>query len=218
MGNKIRHIIGINDISYINNRHIDICNDVDIDICNDVDVDICNDVDIDICNDNDNKLPNEIWNIIFRFLSYNDLVNLLILGNSNKLNNSWLKFNRYTLLNFIDKESRMYWNSVYLGHIKRYLNAELNMIKGAIETYGIIQIIGNDLGVVNYSDFGCYFNMKKTEKHIVDISDRINNISDSNYFKIENIYLDIINFENQKAIDVIIKNFRNLSAKCLDLD
>ena len=60
--------------------------------------------------------------------------------------------------------------------------------------------------------------MKKTEKHIVDISDRINNISDSNYFKIENIYLDIINFENQKAIDVIIKNFRNLSAKCLDLD
>jgi hypothetical protein len=160
-------------------------------------------------------LPNEIWIIIFKYLNYDDLVNLLNLGNVNK----------NILFDFIELKSREYWHKVYLGHLKNYFNSELNMIRGAIENYGILQIIGSDLGVVNYSDFDCFQQMQRTEYHVSKIFDNLiapvnNNDNDNdndNKIKnnIEKVYLELSNFENKKAIQVIIDNFPNKTAKCI---
>lgn len=250
MNHKIRHKNGEKDISYCKDRyHDDLINgeygeeygDENIildlnekDNANNIGIDVNNIIskymNLSIKNKNKSKnrnekveeslekhyftiLPNEIWIIIFKYLNYDDLVNLLNLGNVNK----------NILFDFIEFKSREYWHKVYLGHMKNYLNSELNMIKGAIENYGILQIIGSDLGVVNYSDFDCFQQMQKTEYHVSKIFDNLiasindnDNVNDNKKKNnIEKIYLELSNFENKKAIQVIIDNFPNKTAKCI---
>ena len=159
------------------------------------------------------NLPNEIWNIILFYLDDKDLINILYLCNeNNKIDSLGLKIDRRLIIKHIDKRSVNFWNKIYRHHFLNFLNKEMNFIHGCLESYSIIKILENDLGVQYNNN---YINVCN---NITNVYNHINNIYQSLeiklYYRIENIFKSINNFDNKNAIKIILKNFRSPTSIC----
>lgn len=177
-------------------------------------------------------LPNEIWDIILSFLDDKDLINILYLSNEyknknkykknefmldcyNKINSLGIKINSSLIIKHIDKKSVNFWNKIYQHHFLKFLNKEMNFINGCLETYSIVKILENDLGVHNNNinnDINVYNNMNNVLEHINNIYKSVEIKLD---YKIENIFKSINNFNNKKAIKIILQNFKSPTSMCV---
>ena len=165
------------------------------------------------------NLPNEIWNIILSFLDDKDLINILYLSNEyrkNKINNKRIKIiNSSLIIRHIDKRSINFWNKIYQHHFLKFLNKEMNFIHGCLETYSIVKILENDMGVQNNNinnEIVIYNNMNNVLIHLHNIYKSLEQKLD---YKIENIFKSISNYNNKKAIKIILKIL--VPFLCMDL-
>ena len=155
------------------------------------------------------NLPNEIWNIILLYLDDKDLINILYISNENNINN---KIDSSLIIKHIDKRSVNFWNKIYRRHFLNFLNKEINFIQGCLESYSIIRILENDLGIQDNNRYiNVYNNINNVFNHINNIYQSLEIKLD---YRIENIFKSINNFDNKDVIQIILQNFRSPTSIC----